>query len=283
MRENYSADGLCNAFGKGHQNFEQAKIVDNLRPFFTDGWYLNIHDNGDMAIMNVIGAYKTLGAESPQNRNVPLVLIHSTVNTDVNGSDTVEAIAEARQTLRNLSVSHLIAHVAYRGESMKNELGMTRGENIDPAAREWSMGIPVSLHSDSPVSPLYPLWFVEQAATRLTWRYPDLAANEARPLVDNQTIQECQRQGECLSPYRGLMAVTTHAAQQHKLDRLGSIERQKVADLVILDRNPLTQPLTEIHNIPVACTFINGNKVQWQGGAPNTIHSACKLSRLPSF
>ena len=44
-------------------------------------------------------------------------------------------------------------------------------------------------------------------------------------------------------------------------DRKGSLEEGKDADIVILDRDIMTEDLTDIEKVQVLYTFINGEKV----------------------
>ena len=46
-----------------------------------------------------------------------------------------------------------------------------------------------------------------------------------------------------------------------RLDRGGTIEVGKMADFIIIDRNPLTAPLGEIHKTKVLKTVIAGEEV----------------------
>ncbi|WP_252010468.1 amidohydrolase [Ferrimonas sp. SCSIO 43195] len=264
---------LCAKFNKGHTNYEANQIAANLRPFWSQGWYVNIHANGDQAIINSIDALTLLADEQQQSTamgqpltaDLPHTLIHATVNIDDSQQQsgersTIDAIVKAREnTLKNLSTSHLIGHVAYWGKAMENELGPQRGQFIDPAKTEWNHNIPVSLHSDLPITPLYPLWFVEQAITRETWQYPHLSES------DRLTLNKAQ----ALNRYQALMAVTINPAKQHRLDdKIGTLEVDKIADLVVLNSNPLTEARHKIHSIKVACTFINGRptRTNKQGG-----------------
>ena len=63
---------------------------------------------------------------------------------------------------------------------------------------------------------------------------------------------------------QALRAVTLEPARQQRLDRyIGSIEKGKVADLVILDKNPLRQAPNKIHCIRVLSTFVGGSPHDW--------------------
>jgi predicted amidohydrolase YtcJ len=51
-----------------------------------------------------------------------------------------------------------------------------------------------------------------------------------------------------------------------RLDRGGTIEVGKFADFIVIDRNPLTVPLGEIHKTKVLMTFIAGEQVYSANG-----------------
>jgi hypothetical protein len=64
---------------------------------------------------------------------------------------------------------------------------------------------------------------------------------------------------ERISVYEALQAVTINAAYQYfEEDSKGSIKAGKLADLVILDRNPLKVPAMEIKDIQVLETIKEG-------------------------
>ena len=67
---------------------------------------------------------------------------------------------------------------------------------------------------------------------------------------------------ERISPYEALKAVTINAAYQYfEEEKKGSIKENKVADLVILDKNPLKIDIDEIRNIKVVETFKEGTSI----------------------
>jgi hypothetical protein len=67
---------------------------------------------------------------------------------------------------------------------------------------------------------------------------------------------------ERVSPYQALQAVTSHAAWQIKEERSkGTLEVGKLADLVILERNPLTVDSATIKDIVVLETIKEGRTI----------------------
>jgi predicted amidohydrolase YtcJ len=74
--------------------------------------------------------------------------------------------------------------------------------------------------------------------------------------------------GERVSPYVGLRAVTAMAAFQLKEEQSkGTLEAGKLADLVVLDRNPLKVDPKTIKDIRVVETIKEGATIYRQGAA----------------
>ena len=62
-----------------------------------------------------------------------------------------------------------------------------------------------------------------------------------------------------------LRCATIGAAYVLKQDEyIGSIEKGKFADLIILDRNPFTIPATDMQNVKVLTTIVGGKTVYQQ-------------------
>ena len=76
------------------------------------------------------------------------------------------------------------------------------------------------------------------------------------------------RQGQQLDPaerisvQQALEAVTINAAwQYHEEDRKGTLEAGKLADMIILDRNPLCCPVSQLTQIHIEETIKEGKTV----------------------
>jgi len=71
-----------------------------------------------------------------------------------------------------------------------------------------------------------------------------------------------------VTPMEALRMVTVNGARQYgQEDDRGSITPGKIADFVILDRNPLKVPGTEIKDIAVVRTVKRGRVIYPAGGA----------------
>ena len=67
---------------------------------------------------------------------------------------------------------------------------------------------------------------------------------------------------ERVSPYVALKSVTEYGAYQHFEERSkGTLEEGKLADMVILEKNPLTVDPMTIKDIKVAETIKNGKSI----------------------
>jgi predicted amidohydrolase YtcJ len=69
-------------------------------------------------------------------------------------------------------------------------------------------------------------------------------------------------EGERLTPYEALLGITRWSAYQHfEEERKGVLEKGKLADLVVLDKNPLEVAPDDIKNIVVVETIKEGKSL----------------------
>jgi len=114
---------------------------------------------------------------------------------------------------------------------------------MSPAKASEDLGLRYTIHLDSPVVPMQPL--------RLVWSAVNRISSGGNVIGPEQRI----------SPMAALRATTIDAAwQTFKEDQIGSIESGKLADLVILNGDPLTNP-TKIADIRVDATFVGGHAI----------------------
>jgi predicted amidohydrolase YtcJ len=57
------------------------------------------------------------------------------------------------------------------------------------------------------------------------------------------------------------MFTVSSAREMGNANKTGSIEKGLLADLIVLDRNPLKIPITQVHDTHVRMTLINGEIV----------------------
>ena len=269
LKEDYSDGGLCEAAKQGGTEYAPGEIKKSpwiqtsLEKYWnpasgaTDStWMIHAHVNGDLAITEMLDALQKLNA-GYQNP-FPVTLLHFTVGGDIKDTnDMLQAVADIRAKegtpgFIDLTISHLIGHVAFWGNSFESIIGNDRVELLAAAKRGVELGIPVSLHSDLPTTAVRPLYYIEQAVTRDYWIYPDIGIT-----VTPGTLPG----GQALTTTQALQAVTTIPAKHLRLDDyIGSISVGKAADLVVLSASPLAVDPQMIHKIEVQNTFVNGYK-----------------------
>ncbi len=118
----------------------------------------------------------------------------------------------------NLFANH---HFYWGDEHYTLTVGPERAERMNACRTALDAGVPMTIHSDAPVTPLGPLFTASAAATRHT--------------ASGRTQGEFQR----ISVAEALYAVTMGAAITMKMDdRIGSIETGKRADFAVLEDDP---------------------------------------------
>lgn len=202
---------------------------------FKQGWQVLAHANGDAAIDQFIGAVKdaTLKQGKADRRSV---LIHSQTIRD-DQLDQLKAL--------DIIPSFFSLHTFYWGDWHRQQtLGEARAARISPTASALKKQLIFTEHHDAPVVPPNSLMMLDATVNRVTRSNYVLGADER------------------VSPYMALKSMTDWAAYQYFEDQhKGTITQGKLADLVILDQNPLTVPTREIKNIQVLATYKEGNLI----------------------
>lgn len=202
------------------------------------GWPLALHANGDAAIDNVLDA-----CEAVRDAGIDLVRVRPRIEHCSMLHD--EQIA--RMKALGVAGSFLIGHVHYWGVWMRDRVfGPERVLHLGRLNSAASAGVSISLHSDFTVTDPDPLHMIEMAVTRRTWKEPDTILNPA----------------ERISVEAAIRAMTSEAAWQlFSEHEVGSLEPGKLANMVILDRDPRKVPVETIKSIKVLETWMDGRKV----------------------
>lgn len=202
------------------------------------GWHLAVHGNGDAAIDNVLDACEALRDAGVDLSKVRPRIEHCSILHD-------EQIARMKDL--GVSASFLIGHVHYWGVAMRDEVfGEEKAQLLDRCRSCEEAGVGFTVHSDFMVTDPVPLHMIEMAVTRTTWKEPDyvLAPQERIPVET------------------AIRAVTSEAAWQlFSEHEVGSLEPGKLADLVILDRDPRSVEADHIKDIRVLETWMDGARV----------------------
>jgi predicted amidohydrolase YtcJ len=196
-------------------------------------WQIGVHANGDVAIDKTLNIYERLQKEHPR-KDPRFRLEHCTViNPDlVRRIKALEAIPNPFST-----------YVYFHGEKMK-EYGAARLENMFALRSFLDAGIKVTQTSDYPPGPFEPMMALQSSVTRT-----DMSGNLWGP-SQRITVEEAIKIG------------TMHGAYaSYEEDIKGSITPGKLADLVVLDKDPHQVDPYEIIDIPIERTMVGGKWV----------------------
>jgi predicted amidohydrolase YtcJ len=145
--------------------------------------------------------------------------------------------------------SFLPSGIVPGGDGVVRLWGPQRAAGAMAARTFLRAGLPFTFSHDAPVSPQ-------------PWILALVDAGTNRTSGSGQVIGPDER----ISPYDGLRAVTAMAAYQLKEEKMkGTLEPGKLADLVILEKNPLTVESTTIKDIAVVETIKEGRSVYKAG------------------
>jgi len=222
--------------GVAYMSVEELKVqaLDRARR----GWQLAIHGNGDAGIDNVLTALQAVSDAGVDMRKLRARIEHCSMLHD-------QQIAKMKAL--HVSASFLVGHVYYWGVAMRDSVfGPKRVQRLVRARSVEKAGIGFSLHSDFMVTDPNPLHMIQMAVTRRTWQEPQFVLAP----------------GERVSVESAIRAVTAEAAWQLRSEHeIGSLEAGKLADFVILDKDPRRVDPDRIKEITVLETWMDGKQV----------------------
>ena len=220
---------------KGAPNFSPDDLKSMVAAVKEAGWPVQIHCNGDATIDYALDAIEAAYGANPStgiNR-----IEHSTM-----------ARPDQIKRMKTLGVepSFLMNHVFYYGAAYRDQIfGPERAAFMDPAGACVQEGLPFTLHTDGPCSPIGTLRLVQTAVTR-------------RCAIDDSIIGPDQ----AIAVEEAIRAVTASAAAQiGQADRIGTLEAGKEADLVVLEQDPFEVAPDKIMDIKVSQTWVGGEKI----------------------
>jgi predicted amidohydrolase YtcJ len=198
---------------------------------FQNNWQILSHANGDAAVDQMIRTMSPL-AEKYGNNDRRNVLIHGQYIRD----DQLDSLKELK-----VIASLFPLHTFYWGDWHKEIIGDSLGNRISPVRTALNKGLNITIHTDAPVALPNLMRVVWTAVNRIS--------------RSGQIIGESER----LTPYEALKGITIWSAFQHfEEDMKGTLEEGKLADMVILDKNPLKVEPDAIKDIQVVETIKEG-------------------------
>jgi predicted amidohydrolase YtcJ len=233
MREPYEKPWDENGTFRGLQTIDTERFFTIVRDLNRLDWRVATHAVGDAAIDLVLNAYEKANAErSIANRRWSIE--HAFIGRP-----------DHLPRMKTLGVAIAAQHHLYlAGPSLVEYWGATRAGITTPAKMYLDAGLQVSSGSDAPVVPYPPLWTLYHFITRDTITGGVLGADQ------RVTRQQALR-----------MATINNAWLNMEERTKGSIEPNKLADLVILNEDPLTCPEPRLRDATVLATIVGGKLV----------------------
>ena len=224
----------------GSLNYEPADFTARIAAFDRDGFQIHVHAIGDRAIRETLDALQHAREVNGEKDRRP-VIAHLEL---FDPSD----IARFRELGVIASFQPYWAQAdEYITQLTEPALGPVRSRWLYPIGSLLRSGAIVVGGSDWTVSSLNPLDAIQVAITRRPLETPLGPAWIPEERVD-------------LAPM--LAAYTINAAYATHMEReTGSLAPGKLGDLIVIDRNLFTLPVTEIHTARVVLTLLEGNPV----------------------
>jgi predicted amidohydrolase YtcJ len=211
----------------------EEELYENSKKAYAAGWQLCTHANGDVAIDRVLNVYERVQREipgrEPRNR-----IEHCTLIND--------ALVRRMRTL-NVTPVPFSGYVYYHGEKM-HFYGAERLTHMFAMRSFLDAGLRPTDSSDYTASPLEPMMWLQSQVTRKDKKGNAWGTNQ------QITLEEAIRCGTINGAY---------ASFEENVK--GSIEPGKVADLVVLGRDPFHEDPSSLSTIPVEGTMVGGKWV----------------------
>ena len=227
----------------GHQglaNWTEEELTDITRKTNAKGISMHIHTMGNKAVNTVVSAYANGGKDELRN-----TLVHV---RNVNAEDYQRMADHNMYAVSGMHWHHgpswLADYIREHGLAPIGQEAMSY-----PMKSYFDNGIHMTSHSDFPAtsgSPDDPFGIIEIAVTGV------LAGENGTPWWPEELITREQ----------AIEALTINIAKQMFIENeRGSISTGKYADFLLVDKDVLTCPVTEIHTAKPAATYFEGKKV----------------------
>jgi len=208
----------------------EEQLYENARKAHAAGWQLATHANGDVAIDRILNVYERIQREMPKS-DPRYRIEHCTLIND--------SLVRRMKALNVIPVP-FSGYVYYHGEKMRF-YGAERTTHMFAMRSFLDAGLRPTDSSDYTASPFDPMMWLQSQVTRT-----DPKGNVWGP---NQRIslEEAIRCGTING---------AHASFEENIK--GSIEPGKLADLVVLGRDPFRENAGSLASIPIERTMVGG-------------------------
>jgi predicted amidohydrolase YtcJ len=221
---------------RGYPGMPRQSQLDSLVDYaFSKNWQVLMHCNGDAAGDMMIQSVRYASSKLGMADRRPVMIHAQTARYD------------QLDSMKQLGIipSFFSMHTFYWGDWHRDEtLGQERAFRISPAQTAYRKGLIFTEHHDAPVGLPSSIMILHTAVNRTS--------------RTNSVIGEAEK----LTPYQALLSLTRYSAYQYFEEKnKGTLTAGKLADLVILDRNPMKVDPKDIIRIHVMETIKEGRTV----------------------
>lgn len=242
MLEPYLDSCGCQTSGRGLSHVDPDELRGHVIALDALGFQVHFHAIGDRAVRECLDA-----AAAARTANGPNDQRHHIAHLQVVHPQDVPRFAQIGVTANMQAL--WAAHEPQMDELTLPFLGPERAERQYVFGDLLRSGARLAAGSDWAVSSANPLRAIHVAVNRTVY---GSSGTEAEPLLPGQALDLAQAMG----------AYTIGSAFVNHLDDVtGSIEPGKLADLVVLDRDPFALPAAEIALTTVLATYVQGDAV----------------------
>jgi hypothetical protein len=228
---------------KGLTYLETDLLLAQIRLFHDAGVHIGTHAIGDRAIDFTLDSYDRVLADNPTPG-----LRHSIIHSNLPTEHAMDLMVKLQRDFDAAYPEIQPAFLWWIGDAYAGNFGSERSLQVLPLRTFQERGIKWAGSSDfnvSPYAPRYALW-AASAREAMLGTYGD------NPWGTDESI----------SVHDTLRAYTIVAARQVFLeDKLGSIEKGKLADIVVWDRDLYSIPVEELKEVKPVLTLMNGEVV----------------------
>jgi predicted amidohydrolase YtcJ len=219
---------------RGEPTFPAETLQAMLKKVYDLNVPLIYHANGDAAIDMLIKAHENVAADDlGKYRNVTVI------HAQFTRKDQIPKFVEYK-----FRPSFYTLHTYYFAEAHIANRGKAQAMYISPMRDAIDAGLHPTNHTDAVVAPLDQMFMLWSAVNRISRGGAEIGPDQR------------------VTPYEGLKTMTIWGAEQYgEQDSKGSLESGKLADLVILDKNPLKVEPNAIKDIQVLETLKEGKSV----------------------
>lgn len=218
----------------GEPNAPQADITALVKTCYDNNLPLLFHANGDAAIDMLLTAHEQAAADSLDKDRRTTAIHAQFIRPD--------QIAKFKQY--NIIPSFFTDHAFFFGDTHVSNRGEQQAYFLSPMNSAYVAGLNPANHTDYAVAPLDNMMVMWTAVNRVS--------RSGRVIGPDERV----------TPMQALKAITINGARIYREeDSKGSLETGKLADLVILDGNPLKVEPMAIKDIKVVETIKEGKTI----------------------